>query len=107
MRCATPSRPDPAAFHVGTLGLVLEPMAAAIAAAMPAVPAGTLVMLDPNCRPGVIADRAAYLDRLGRVVARSRRRQGQRRRPRLPRPGAPRRSLPPVRLLDAGRRSSS
>jgi fructokinase len=38
---------------------------------MPAVPAGTLVMLDPNCRPGVITDRAAYLDRLGAIVARS------------------------------------
>ena len=61
----------PAAFHVGTLGLVLEPMAAAIADAMPAVPAGTVTMLDPNCRPGVITDRAAYLDRFGAIVSRS------------------------------------
>ena len=69
VRDALASRP--AAFHVGTLGLVLEPMAAAIADAMPAVPAGTVMMLDPNCRPGVITDRAAYLDRLGAIVARS------------------------------------
>ena len=38
-RCgrATRLRHEPAAVHVGTLGLVLEPMAAAIAGAMPAV----------------------------------------------------------------------
>jgi fructokinase len=28
-------------------------------------------MLDPNCRPGVIPDRAGYLDRLGAVLARA------------------------------------
>lgn len=61
----------PAALHVGSLGLVLEPMATAIAEAMPAVATKTLVMLDPNCRPDVIADRATYLDRLGGVIARA------------------------------------
>ncbi len=30
-----------------------------------------LVMLDPNCRPGAIADRAAYLARIERVTARA------------------------------------
>jgi fructokinase len=61
----------PAAFHVGTLGLVLEPIASAIAAALPAAAPGTLVMLDPNCRPAVIPDGAAYLARLRGVVARA------------------------------------
>ncbi len=28
-------------------------------------------MLDPNCRPAVIPDRAAYLARLGAVLARA------------------------------------
>ncbi len=69
VRDALASRP--AALHVGTLGLVLEPMAAAIVGAMPSVSSGTVVMLDPNCRPGVITDRAAYLDRLGAIVRRS------------------------------------
>jgi fructokinase len=61
----------PRAFHVGTLGLVLEPMAAALAESAIAAPADTLVMLDPNCRPAVIPDRGAYLHRLHRVIARA------------------------------------
>ena len=28
-------------------------------------------MLDPNCRPRVIRDRAAYLDRLDRILTRA------------------------------------
>jgi fructokinase len=28
-------------------------------------------MLDPNCRPGAIVDRAAYLGRIGRIAARA------------------------------------
>ena len=61
----------PAALHLGTLGLVLEPMATAIAGALPPVSTDALVMLDPNCRPAVIPDRAAYLDRLEWVIARA------------------------------------
>ena len=61
----------PYALHVGTLGLVLEPMASALAAGVESAPDATLVMIDPNCRPLVIADRDAYLDRLGRVVRRA------------------------------------
>jgi fructokinase len=61
----------PRAFHLGTLGLVLEPMATALEAGLATVGAGTLVMLDPNCRPAVIRDRAAYLDRIHRVMART------------------------------------
>ena len=61
----------PQALHLGTLGLVLEPMATALATATASVPPDSLVMLDPNCRPAVIPDRSAYLDRLGGVIARA------------------------------------
>jgi fructokinase len=61
----------PRAFHFGTLGLVLEPMASVLAASIADVAEGTLVMLDPNCRPAVIADRSTYLDRLRTVMARA------------------------------------
>ena len=61
----------PRAVHLGTLALVLEPVADVLAAAIPAIGLETLVMLDPNCRPRVIRDRAAYLDRLDRVMTRA------------------------------------
>jgi fructokinase len=61
----------PRAVHLGTLGLVLEPVAEKLAAEIVAVGVETLVMLDPNCRPRVIRDRAAYLDRLERVETRA------------------------------------
>jgi fructokinase len=56
---------------VGTLGLVLEPMASTIAAAVAALPAGVTLIVDPNCRPVLISDRDAYLERLWRVIARA------------------------------------
>ena len=59
----------PAALHVGTLGLVLEPLAGALEQLVAAVTGRALVMVDPNVRPGVIADEGAYRDRLGRVLA--------------------------------------
>jgi len=46
-------------------------VAEVLAAAIPAVGVETLVMLDPNCRPRVIRDRDAYLDRLDRVMTRA------------------------------------
>jgi fructokinase len=58
----------PRAFHFGTLGLVLEPMAASLEAGLASAGEETLVMLDPNCRPLVIRDRATYLARLDRVM---------------------------------------
>jgi fructokinase len=61
----------PAAVHVGTLGLVLEPMASALEAGIAGADERTLVMLDPNCRPLVIRDREGYRARLGRVMARA------------------------------------
>ena len=47
----------PEALHVGTLGLVLEPMASALAAAVATAAPETLVMVDPNVRPAAIDDR--------------------------------------------------
>jgi fructokinase len=69
VRSALATRPE--AFHLGTLGLVLEPIASVLASEIDGVADETLVMIDPNCRPSVIADRAAYLDRLDRVMARA------------------------------------
>jgi fructokinase len=58
-------------LHVGTLGLVLEPMASALEAVIAAVADQALVMLDPNCRPSLIPDREAYRRRLGHTLRRS------------------------------------
>jgi fructokinase len=58
------------ALHVGSLGLMLEPVASALEAVVEAVPPTTLVAIDPNCRPWAIADPDAYRDRLARIFAR-------------------------------------
>ena len=56
-------------LHVGTLGLTLEPMAAAVEAVVERLADHALVAVDPNCRPGVIGDREAYRERLERVLS--------------------------------------
>ena len=68
-----PATPSPAirALHVGTLGLVLEPMATTLEALVAGLPADVLLMVDPNCRPSVIADPAAWRARLARILARA------------------------------------
>jgi fructokinase len=58
------------ALHVGTLGLVFEPMAATIESLVTAVRDDVLVVADPNCRPTAIVDGAAYRARLGRILGR-------------------------------------
>jgi len=63
--------PDPVALHVGTLGLVLEPVAAALEAVVLHLADRALVVLDPNVRPSAIADPGAYRARLDRVLART------------------------------------
>lgn len=60
-----------AALHVGTLGLVFEPLAAALEAVVERVAGAALVVTDPNCRPAAIADPDAYRARLERVLRRS------------------------------------
>ena len=62
--------PEGVAFlHVGTLGLVLEPMAGALEALAGALSGRALVMVDPNCRPAIVADPPAFRGRLARVLA--------------------------------------
>ncbi len=61
----------PEVFFTGGLGLVLEPMADSIASAVERLSDRTLFVLDVNCRPSVIGDRARYLERLGTVLARA------------------------------------
>jgi fructokinase len=58
-------------LHVGTLGLVLDPVAAALEAVMDRLAATALVAVDPNIRPWVIADPAANRERLRRVLSHS------------------------------------
>jgi fructokinase len=59
------------ALHVGSLGLAMEPIAASLEELVAGLPASVIVMLDPNCRPGAITSRPAYLDRLNRILGRA------------------------------------
>jgi len=60
-----------AALHVGSLGLVVEPMAATLARIVAEAPGSLLVMADPNCRPGTVADRKIYTRRGMEVLRRA------------------------------------
>jgi fructokinase len=67
---ALPERVD--TVFVGTLGLVLEPMASALEAVVDRLSGtGTMVAVDPNCRPDVIEEPAAYRRRLRWILART------------------------------------
>jgi len=60
------------ALHAGSLALIADPIASGIERLIASdVPAGALVMIDPNCRPEAITDRAAYLARLSRILRRA------------------------------------
>ncbi len=48
----------------------MEPVGSTLEQLVTGLPAGITVMLDPNCRPGAIASRQAYLDRLDRILRR-------------------------------------
>jgi fructokinase len=63
--------PDTTALHVGTLGLVMEPIATSLDQLVTSLPGDITLMLDPNSRPSVIASRRAYLDRLDGIVRRA------------------------------------
>jgi fructokinase len=58
-------------FYLGTLGLVFEPMATTLEALVARMDDDTLVALDPNCRPTVIDDPAAFRGRLSRLLTRT------------------------------------
>jgi fructokinase len=66
---ALPARVD--ILHVGTLGLVLEPVATAMEAVVERLADDALVAVDPNCRPWVVNDREAYRERIRRVLGRA------------------------------------
>ncbi len=59
------------AVLTGTLGFVLEPMAATLEAWVADLPEDMVVMVDPNCRPSITRDPAAYRARLARVLERT------------------------------------
>ena len=59
--------PDVNAIHLGTLGMVLEPMASTLTELINREHDGRLVMLDPNIRLGLISD-DEYRDRLYEVI---------------------------------------
>jgi fructokinase len=61
----------PTALHVGTLGLVLEPLATATKALVDGVDRDVLVLLDPNCRPTVTTDRNRYLETVAQCARRA------------------------------------
>jgi fructokinase len=57
--------------HIGTLGLVVEPMATELERMAAALPGTALLLLDPNCRPQTIPDADAYLARIWRILPRA------------------------------------
>ena len=63
--------PDINALHVGTLGLVFEPIATTIAALVEREHTKRLIMVDPNIRPTVVNGAAGYRARLDWIIAQS------------------------------------
>lgn len=63
--------PQTRVLHVGTLGLVLDPMATSLERLVADVADDVLVFVDPNCRPRIIDDAGGYRARLARVLARA------------------------------------
>ncbi len=60
-----------ATLHVGTLSLVLEPIAESLEAVIRQASDETLVALDPNIRPAIVNDVPAYRERLARIIGRT------------------------------------
>ena len=58
-------------LHVGTLGLMLEPVATALEAVVERLAPSALIAVDPNIRPWAIGDGDGYRARLARVLGRS------------------------------------
>ena len=59
------------ALHVGTLGLVLEPVGTTIERLVRETDPGRLVMLDPNCRPSATPDSEGFRARIDRISRRA------------------------------------
>ncbi len=62
---------DDKVIHVGTLGLVLQPLADASVAVVAAANDEQLVMVDPNCRPSVMTGSPVFRTALQAVLARA------------------------------------
>ncbi len=60
---------DVEALHVGSLGLVLEPMASTLFELIRRERAGRAVMLDPNVRPALVSNAGVYRSRLESAMA--------------------------------------
>jgi fructokinase len=59
------------ALHVGTLGLVLEPMGTTLESLVRGAPDDVVVMVDPNCRPSATRDPLALRARVQRLASRA------------------------------------
>jgi fructokinase len=58
-------------LHVGTLGLVFEPTAAAMEALVERLAGCAAIVVDPNIRPAAIIDERGYRERLARILRRA------------------------------------
>ena len=58
-----------AALHVGTLGLLLEPLATALETVVEHLADSAMIVCDPNVRPQAVDDEQAFRARLERVLA--------------------------------------
>lgn len=63
--------PSVRVLHVGTLGLVLQPLVDASVAVVAAASDDQLVMIDPNCRPSVMTGSTVFADALAAVLPRA------------------------------------
>jgi fructokinase len=61
----------PSALHVGTLGLVFQPIADSLETVVDALPGDVLLMLDPNARPSTIPDLPTWRARIRRLARRA------------------------------------
>jgi fructokinase len=62
---------DCSIVHVGTLALVLQPLADATKAVVDSAPESRIVMVDPNCRPAVMTGSVVFEQTLAAVLARA------------------------------------
>lgn len=60
--------PDVDALHIGSVTLVLDPSASAYEDYARHMSERTVLSLDPNCRPGLVDDKAAFVARLQRLA---------------------------------------
>lgn len=63
--------PDTTILHVGTLGLVLQPLAQATTAVVRAAGAECVVMVDPNCRPSILEGSSSFAPAWAAVLERA------------------------------------